>query len=483
MDAVGARRYFAAAGIFTGLGLWIGATVQFFSIGTLAVGAVLLAFFMPARLTSQKTDYVPELWRRWGIWASMIGIAFYLVEYFPSHLAMRLEVNNPVYIIAVFCVGELMVQLTRRRLGSWRAGFLGCLKVAMPAAGVALVPLLFAFGPVQWHNMRDFQMARLHRFIVEFFPYQKLNPDDPLSSWFVKHYGILPFVLVGALALSGPRRTKLPEWAALWISFWLCVFSLLLALWQVRWAGLHAALSGWLMIVVGHIAWRNVVDMPAARHRVSVAVFLSALVVGQAVSFTAREFSKLDAVRKGETVETQLVDATMKKHLAQGLRAESQGKPMRVICDPDIAPALYYFGGIPAVTSYYWENVTGLHDATAFFTDRGDGTALRIAKERGLTQVIVPAGGRLPVLFESIETGSMSATDTQPSLAARLSSNPGELPRWITLDEGLTRIGQREFNLRTARGVVSGQSRVTVYRLEPTEGGRSAREAATGSGP
>ena len=36
-----ARRYFIAAGVFTGLGLWIGATVQFFTIGAIACGSMV----------------------------------------------------------------------------------------------------------------------------------------------------------------------------------------------------------------------------------------------------------------------------------------------------------------------------------------------------------------------------------------------------------------------------------------------------------
>ena len=147
LDAVGARRYFAVAGALTGLGLWIGATVQFFTIGALAVGSVLLVVFMPANLTSEDNGYVPELWRVWGIWASAVGLVFYLIEYFPSHMAARLEVNNPLYIVAVFCVGELMVQLTRWRSGGGRANFLGGLTAAALAGGVALVPILFLFGP------------------------------------------------------------------------------------------------------------------------------------------------------------------------------------------------------------------------------------------------------------------------------------------------------------------------------------------------
>ena len=474
LDRVEARRYFAAAGIFTGLGLWIGATVQFFSIGSLAAGVVLLAFFAPARRTIHEAEYVPGLWRTWGIWASVVGLAFYLIEYFPSHMEMRLEVNNPVYVVAVLCAGELMAQLTRWRLGRCRAGFFGGLKIVLLAAGAALVPLLFAFGPVQWHNLRDVQMARLHQTIVEFYTYQKsndqFNSSDLFLTWFFNHYGTLPFFLAGALALLVSRRIKLHERAALWISFWLCVFSLLLTLWQVRWAGLHAVMSVWLMIVAGHIAWGNVLSLPAAKRPLGIAVLFSALVLGQAVCFAARDFLRLADKRNGRIIVAQHVDAAMKKYLALGLRAESQGKPMRVICDPEIAPFLYYFGGIPSVTSYYWENVQGLHDATAFFSDHGDAVARRIAKERGLTHVIVPANSRLQKIFSLIETGTMSATATPPTLAMRLSSNTGDLPSWITLAAGLTRIGGREFNFTTAGGVVSLAGQVTVYRLKPTEG-------------
>ena len=472
LDRLEARRYFAAAGIFTGLGLWIGATVQFFSIGSLAAAVVLLAFFMPVRPTSREAEFVPELWRNWGIWASVVGLAFYLVEYFPSHMAMRLEVNNPVYIIDVLCLGGLMAQITQWRLRRSRVGFFGGLKIFVLAAGAALVPLLVAFGPAHLHNLRDVSMARLTQTIVEFYTYQKsnaqFNSGDQFSSWFFNHYGILPFFLAGALALLVSRRTNLQAWRALWISFWLCVFSLFLILWQIRWEGLHAVMSVWLMIVVGHIAWGNTFSRPAAKRPLGPAVLLSALVLGQAVCFAVKDFSGLADKLNGRVIVAQHVDAAMKKYLALGLRAESQGKPMRVICDPEIAPFFFYFGGIPTVTSYYWENVQGLHDATAFFMDQGDTIAKRIAMERGLTHVVVPAHGRLQLLFSLIKTGTMSAADTPPTLAMRLSSNTGDLPSWITLDERLTWIGRQEFNLTTAGRVVSLAGQVTVFRLEPT---------------
>ena len=462
-----ARRYFAAAGIFTGLGLWIGATVQFFTIGALAVGSVTLACFMPASLTDERSEYVPELWRVWGLYAAVVGFIFYLVEYFPSHMAMRLEVNHPFYILSVFCVGELMVQLTRWRLRGWQGGVVGSLKLAALVGGVALVPVLILFGPAQWHHLRDAQMARQHQFILEFFTYFHMRPEHPVTDWFFDRYGILPFFLVGALALAGPRRTKLHEWAGLWISFFLCLFSLLLALWQVRWAGLHAAMITWLMVVVGHITWRNVLDVPAARRRMEVWVVLSGLVLVQAAVFSVRGFTEIIDIREGRITGKQWVDAAMSKHLAEGLRDENRGRPIRVLCSPDLTPVLYYFAGIPGVASLYWENVQGLHDATAFFTDRGDADPRQIAKERGLTCVLVSQDDKSAAEFNYIKTGNRSVADAQSTLLAKLFPSRRELPPWITVDQDLSRIGQRKFSLTTPQGTASLRAQMTVYRLEP----------------
>jgi hypothetical protein len=467
MSDARARRYFVAAGIFTGLGLWIGATVQFFSIGALAVGSVLMVFFMPEHLTTRDTDYVPGLWRVWGMTAGIVGAVFYLVEYFPSHMAMRLEVNNPVYSLTVVCVGELMAQLTGWRVTGRHPGLPGCLRIAAAVGGIALVPILFIFGLPQWHNMRDLQMSRLHNFITEFYTYANFRSDGPLRAWFFDDYGILPVFLAGAVALSGRRRTGLYEWAGLWLSFFLCLFSLLLTLWEVRFCGLHAAMSAWLMVIVGHIAWRNFVDAPAANRLLGITVVLSALVLAQGIYFTARQFSMLEDICEGQTVKKEFVDAAMKKHLAEGLRDANRGRPMRAICDPDEAPALYYFGGIPTVTSLYWENLRGVHDAAEFFTDHGDAEARRVATERGLTHVLVTGSDKVAAEFNYIKTGSTDLGEARPTLLARLQPNRLAAPPWIVWDKNLAQIGRRQFSLETDRGTATLNSLMTVYHIEP----------------
>jgi hypothetical protein len=462
-----ARRYFAAAGIFTGLGLWIGATVQFFSIGALAVGSVLLAFFMPAHLTDERIDYVPELWRTWAVWGAITGSFFYLVEYFPSHLAMRLEVNHPLYALTVVCVGELVTRLTRRRLGMQPMKKLDWFWTALAAAGVALVPALITLGPLAWYKVRDVEMMRLHNFIMEFYTYLNFRPHEPLQSWF-RANGVLPFFLVGALLLSGPARTQLYEWAALWVSFSLCFFFLLLTWWQVRWEWHHAAMSIWLMIVVGHIAWRNVLAPKGKRLSVQLVSVVSAVVVIQGFVFAIHGYVGISEIRNRKVLISDLVDAAMRKHLALGLGALNHDKQFRFVCEPDLAPALYYFGGIRSVTSYYWENNDGLHAATEFFTDHGDTVARRVAQERALTHVLVSSDDTLPVIFNYIKTGNLATAAARPTLLDRLRRSNPEIPSWMEPDVALTKMGLRKFVYEGQSESIPLESRFRVFRLRNT---------------
>ena len=193
-----------------------------------------------------------------------------------------------------------------------------------------------------------------------------------------------------------------------------------LTLWEVRFSELYAGMSIWLMIVVGHIAWRNVLSMPSGKRPVGLVVLLSSLVLVQAVYFAGCEFSELSDIRRGKTVKKELIDAAMKKHLAEGLKAESRGQLLRVICSPDDAPSLYYFAGFATVESFYWENPQGLHDATAFFADRGDAVARQIAKERGLTHTLVSWDDPWAARFNYIKTGDRSGAEADSTLMARL---------------------------------------------------------------
>jgi hypothetical protein len=467
-DAPQARRYFIAAGVFTGLGLWIGATVHFFNVAAMTGGCLLLVCLMPKRSgTAEQCSYIPELWRWWAVPAAMTGFVFYLAEYFPNHLEIRLDVNSLPFLVTLLCVGELMVTLTRWRLGMRMINVYSWVKIAVLALGAALVPMLFVLGPTAWHSMHDVEIVRLSKFISESQTFSSFQKGDPLTGW-LRAFGLLPLFLIGALWLTRPQRSRLYEWAALWMSFCVCLVYLLLTLWQIRWAGIYAVTNIWLMTLVGHVAWRNVSVKQPARDFLMPATVAGALILAQAAYFIHREYSSLAPIVRGTGLLEDIVDATMKKHLAQGLAAMSNGQPLRIICEPDLGGALYYFGRNTAVASTYWENLQGLHDATDFFTDHGDTVAREIARKRGLTHVLVSDGEQPSVTFNYIRTGSMSEKDAQSTLLSRLRQGKTDtLPSWIVRDETLTAVGRRQFRYHGASGSMAIDSRVTVYRLEP----------------
>lgn len=464
-----ARKYFAAAGVFTGLGLWIGATVQFFSIAALATGSVLLTFFVPKQLTDAQTDYVPELWRTWTVSAVIVGTFFYLIEYFPSHLAMRLEVNHPLYALSLVCIGELMVRLTRWKIGVRPIRGSGRWWIALAAVGAALVPVLMLAGPVAWYKVRDPEMIRLHSFISEFFGFVKFYAHEEPHEVLFRAYGIVPLFLIGALLLSGPGHTTLYEWAALWLSFFVSLFFLVLMWWQVRWGWHYAVLSIWLMVVVGHVAWRNALSpyrKPLGRILLAL---LTLTVLVQAVLFAGRGYVDLAAIRNRTSVKSDLIDAVMMKNLGQGLAAPAQNHTFRFICEADLTPVLYYIAGIPSVTSYYWENVEGLHAATQFFADHGEANARRVAQERGLTHVLVSASEETPAIFNYLKTGNASVANARPTLLERLRRGGAGVPSWLELDYELSKVGQRRFELSQRSGKIPFDSRIRVYRIKLNE--------------
>jgi hypothetical protein len=466
LGAKAARGYFITAGIFSGSGLWVGATVHCFNIAIITGGCLLMILLVPSR-TVEQTRYIPELWRWWAVAAAMTGFLFYLLEYFPNHLAIRLEVNNPLYLLSVLCAGELMVSATRWRLRMRTPDSYAWLKIVLMAMGAALAPLLLVFGPSALYSLHNVEMRRLYQFISELQAFTDFKKVNLIEGWF-RAFGLLPVFVIGALLLMRLRRPRLHESTALWMSFFVCVFYLLLTLWQIRWAGMYAIANVWLMVLVGHVAWRNLVAKQIVKDFLGPASVAGAVVLAQAGYFIYRsDITLMPVVRRTGLIE-DIMDAVMKKHLAQGLAAMSNGQSLRIICEPDLAGSLYYFGRNTSLVSYYFENLQGLHDATDFFTDHGDVVAREIARRRGLTHVLVSDDKQVPVRFNYIRTGSLSEKAAQSTLLARLRrARSTDIPNWIVRDEKLSAVGRRKFVYHAATGSVPIESRMIVYRLEP----------------
>jgi hypothetical protein len=458
-DFGGAKRWFFVSAVSTALGLWVSAVVAGMIVIVLFASGLFLIVFAPNISDESGVRVQPELWRWWGWIAGAGSLLFYLIEYFPNHLVFRLEVNGPLYSIAVAAMGEAMCQFLRARyaVASNRARplMLGMMCIAL----VALLPLAIFFGPQNWYALKDPQMLRMHGFIEEFYSLPRYAKSKVVST-LLANFGILPIFLVLAIGLAAFARLRLHEWAVVWFSFAVTFGMLVLTYLQVRWIGLYGVMNAWLAVVAGVCAWRLLRDQLPRPLKWVVGSVLVTLLLFQPIKFGTRQYRHFTDLRQQRIVSQELTDFVLNKRLALAFRAE-EGSGARVMTDPSITPALHYFAGAAGVPSFYWENIGGLHAATAFFADVNGESAKTVAHARGLTHVMVMTGDRLQNFIQYVATGRVDKEAAQKLFAAQLMKGDFALPEWLHSTIALQQIGQQVY---TYRGL-SVEESWRVYRI------------------
>lgn len=426
-----ARHLALAAGVAGGAGLWIGATAHTVLMSALVAGAAMAAGFR--RLSRDNTPpdsavFRPNIWRLWSRAGALSSLAFYLAEYFPSHLAMRLEVNHPLYALAWFCGGELLARFSTPRTPTQPtpAGTRAWNGI-LYWAGVLALPAALVWGPPEWHHMRDPVVRRLHEATSEHTGYIAFVGADWLRT-FLLSFGWLPLGLpyAGWSLLRGRpagfRRDVLLFTGTAALAL------LLFMLAQSRWVPFFAAACLWLVVVqlsVGQALFGR--DGPGQW----ILPGLVLLLIHFAFCGWSQQAQTRAAGQPRGPVPPWLLDAVMQKEAARAL-ADKQ-TPVRVLCDPDLTAALAYFGGAQGVASYFWENAAGIRAAAEALADMNDQAAARVFQERGLTRAIMPQEQGAGEKWLYLATGSREAGNRAAStLAARLSSGSARLPAWLT---------------------------------------------------
>ncbi len=468
-DRTTARRGFAVAGLLTGVGLWVGATIVVFGLAALAGGLLVLAYSAKPGM-EDRAQFEPSLWRRWGWWSAATGFAFWLLEFAPGPFPLgRLEINHPLHWLFLLGLGETLTRLLSRRLLGQRAA---SDRWALPLGLLALaaLPLAVFLGPTSWHAMRDPQMRRMHDFIMEFYTLPHFTGGAPLAR-VLRAAGPLPLAWLGALLWLRPGRGDRAQAAALWTVFAFSLFFAAMAYAQVRWMAVAAASLIALATLVVAI-WGA--SPQAARNRLGTAAALVAL-AALPVWHGVHEWRQIAMVGgRTRTIDAFMKASLMKRLCARlGAAAQAAGGEWRFLCEPDLAGPLYYYGGIPSVTSFYWENLDGLRAAAAFMADRDSAaeTARRVAVERGLTHYMTPISPEIAIIFNYIATGTLSKEAARDSFAAGLLGSGRPVPEWTDLDNELTAIGRSEYVFHSALGPVKVHTSLGIYRIETTETG------------
>ena len=432
-----ARGWFTASGVCGGLGLWIGSTQQMVCVAVLGAGATLAALLFggPTRRV-EGVRFAPELWLHWSRVGALTSLAFYVIEYFPAHLGMRLEVNHPLIALGWLGAGELMVivMLARTdRANLRRRGRETVLRGLMGLLAVSLFPLAIVAGPKAWFWLGDPVLMRSTQVISEGRPWIDPPSVGRALHEFWNYTGALTLGVPLAVAVLTWRRRELPAWRQAGLAVGLTLTGVFLGwtLLQNRWMGFMECSLATLALAVGPC-----VPLPARLAGTRLPLVLLALTVPGWAGYGAlqgRTFAQDPAVHARATLGEMMATKEVAWNLKMYADARDDvRRPARVMATPGPSPVLHYYGGVDTVGSYYWENLPGCHVAMDFYNDETDVTARRILKERDVDFVVATTNPAFVLELQWLKLGRTDLAAARRTLAFRLANPQGSsIPAWL----------------------------------------------------
>lgn len=424
-----ARQCFVVSGLCGAIGLWVGATMQVFILTACGLGILVAIGLTGKAKPSDKFQFQPELLRWWGLAGFCGSILLYGLEYFPSHLGMRLEVNHPVYAFAWLGAAEVLTQLARWRLtGKFPRGKQGGLLLL--ALVVAILPgIALLFGPSEWHAWRNEFMRRQHDFINEFEPFSRSLQNLPFTN-ILARFGLLPLVVPCAVVMV--CLPKIPVWirALVLPGLFASILTGAMMAVQVRWSGLLSISLGVLALGVAVLVWHLALGWRWPIRATVAAGLVGVLLLPNFGAFGVGFVENLQRARSHQ-LDPYLAWMIASRDVAFNLKRIAAREDVRVMSGPGQTPALHFFGAIHGTGALYWENIDGVRDAAAFFSDPGDERALRIVRERGITHVVIEQSPSMAEQSCAIFYGDPSREQIEQSLAWRLANPLGTVPEWL----------------------------------------------------
>lgn len=443
-----ARRHFVWAGVFSGLALWLGATV--FTVALFVTAAGLALILLRTRVrdgAAVGAVLCPDVFRAWGVAGAATSLVFWFVEYAPASFALRLEANHPLHALCLLGTAECLRAIARwkrdRASFGWRDG----LPAAAGFAAAAVLPALLVFGPREWFVPRSTAMLRLHgRFILEF---RSLWESGALDS----HFENLPLLLAGGVAgvLSAVFlwRNRIPfsRRGPLALLGFASLAYFLLSCGQVRWVQfLNPGLV--LLVALGWAAACGDCCQASGPRAARWGCMLAGLLaLAPAVHAAAGQWRSVLDLNRVERMSDVWMRMLLQRNVLLELKAAvPPGRPLRWMLPVEMAPAVAYFGAGAAVGSLYWENAVGMQAAAEFFGDPLPGVrTYEIARERGITHVVVDLerGEGDAYSFYHLLTGKSDYPGVAATVGYALARDERLESDWLHLDERLTAVASR----------------------------------------
>lgn len=466
-----ALRCSVLSGVAGGIGVWLSASTTLPLLAAALVGGVLAgggAARRPAPGAEERrsrrgpallppgegpgTDLwpgsaqpYPDFWRGWGWAGALTSGAAYLLEYFPSHLGLRLEVNHPLYALGWLGAAHLGAWALEKRGGTHPSSALRPLPALPPALALSFLSApaaVLAVGGARVFSPAEPFLRAFHTEHIREF--QGLGRHLEGLSWLgvLQTTSALPLLLFPAalLLLRGASRRR---GQAASLGGTAPFVALVVAAGGGGWLWAAAGGGGAALAALGLVgAWLGMgwrqgptgrVPPPPARALVAAsalpAATLLALSLWQvrwlataAVALVTLASALLAPPIRPVKGPGRLAGAGLAvlilipfplstallpwrfgyparedlpqlvaRDAAWWLRAAEGGGELVVAAPPTTTTWLLWFGGFRGVGTLYWENVAGLKATAALFGAETEDTVRRLLEERRVTHVVLPS--------------------------------------------------------------------------------------------
>ncbi|MBL9200118.1 MAG: hypothetical protein JNL39_06405 [Opitutaceae bacterium] len=404
-----ARRAAIVSALCGAFGLWLSAATTLPVIALAGAAAFVLALWRGAAARRDGATFDPSLWRLWGRVGAAASFVFYLVEYAPSHLALRLEVNHPLHCL-LWWGGAELVALG----GGWVVARPPWWRIGLALGALLAAPLAILFGGRDVFLVSDPFVGALRHFVAE------------------------GKTLAAVASQFGFR----------FVAFDLASCALLLvgaaAAWRRRDSG--GMVAGFLTLVVAALTTMSVLEMrwwlntgPAQLALLLALVALAPaarrgwLVTGVGALFAMLALVRVGGERadnrRGAVTATDLLQP-LHRDLAAAIRRDQPEGPITLLASPNSSAGIGYFGRFATLGTLYWENAPGLRAAAEIFAAQADDVAGALVRARGITHVAhLSAANFLGEYIQLLHPG-LTPEAARRTFGYRLAAGT-DLPRWL----------------------------------------------------
>lgn len=384
-----ATRWFCAAGVFAGIGLWISPASHVPLVVGVTLGAMGASRFRRQAGKNIRGE-LPKLWRLWSLSAALTVLFACLIEYYPAHLgAWELRAVHPLYGLAWIGAGELLARIIQWIEGSgisWKLADLVIKFLAILA--VLTVPVVMYWAPNPGFLAVDELFFRLTNQPSGVMASNLADwiRDDGFTSvvWSV----LLPLVfLLPALGLLIRKQTGPALRAPLvlvmgavvpllvvgyfelrqWVLVDASLLVLLIVITQANDQGSTKAWSRWVWnAVVGLILLPGMLQLIPKRNSVAENV----LALPQVVGLVERDLAHWLAKTGGASI------------------------PPLVLAPPKLTASLNYYGGLRGIGTLSFENNGGLSFAIRIAISTSWDETAALLRQRGVTHIVIPTWDR-----------------------------------------------------------------------------------------